>query len=78
MIWTAIDVAEFIKRVLPPGETLHGYDDRILFSEAKEIAEYEGDDGALLMDALLEMETISSAEACTKGIIPSLHQKLAN
>ena len=56
MIWTATDVDEYIKKVAPPGDVSTGYDDRVLFTEALEIAEYEGADGLLLLNALKAME----------------------
>ena len=56
MIWTATDVNEYMKKVASPDDDRHGYDDRVLFSEAMEIAEYEGADGVLLYNALKAME----------------------
>lgn len=50
--WGKEDVKDFMETVAPPGEVLEGFDDRILFDDAVELARDLGDDGLILLAAL--------------------------
>ena len=55
LAWGREDVAEFVKMVAQPGEILDGFDDRILYNDAIELARNLGDDGVILLKALEDM-----------------------
>jgi hypothetical protein len=53
MSWSEKDISEFMAMVAPPGEKHKGFDDRILYKEAVEIAKnVQGDYGEQILEAL--------------------------
>jgi hypothetical protein len=72
MSLTAQDIAEFSGWVIPPGEHLTPYDDRMLFSDAVEFAmmpaEYTFDDRGELLNALREAFGAEAVDAEVKRI----------